>query len=291
VSATSDAVGTAPVAAVWRQARTRRRALPVSMWIGLLMVGLVAAVGFFAPVLTPFDPVKTDLANSLDSPSSTHLLGTDNFGRDIFTRLIYGARIDLQIGLVPTLIMCVIGLVVGTVAAYGGGAIDGLLMRIVDVSMAFPFYVLVIAIVAMLGPGLGNMYVAMVLAGWVAYARIIRGEVLVAKNYEYIHAARALGATDRRVICAHVLPNVVTVAIIFAMSDVVLNILLGGALSFLGLGVQPPTPEWGLMIAEGRDFLLTFPAMVIFPGLALLWVGVAFNLLGDGLADRLRPRE
>jgi peptide/nickel transport system permease protein len=279
------------VAAVWRQAPTRRRALPVSMWIGLLMVGLVAAVGFFAPVLTPFDPVKTDLANSLDPPSSTHLLGTDNFGRDIFTRLIYGARIDLQIGLVPTLIMCVIGLVVGTVAAYGGGAIDGLLMRIVDVSMAFPFYVLVIAIVAMLGPGLGNMYVAMVLAGWVAYARIIRGEVLVAKNYEYIHAARALGATDRRVICAHVLPNVVTVAIIFAMSDVVLNILLGGALSFLGLGVQPPTPEWGLMIAEGRDFLLTFPAMVIFPGLALLWVGVAFNLLGDGLADRLRPRE
>jgi peptide/nickel transport system permease protein len=261
------------------------------MWIGLLMVGLVAAVGFFAPVLTPFDPVKTDLANSLDPPSSTHLLGTDNFGRDIFTRLIYGARVDLQIGLVPTLIMCVIGLVVGTVAAYGGGAIDGLLMRIVDVSMAFPFYVLVIAIVAMLGPGLGNMYVAMVLAGWVAYARIIRGEVLVAKNYEYIHAARALGATDRRVICAHVLPNVVTVAIIFAMSDVVLNILLGGALSFLGLGVQPPTPEWGLMIAEGRDFLLTFPAMVIFPGLALLWVGVAFNLLGDGLADRLRPRE
>jgi peptide/nickel transport system permease protein len=279
------------VAAVWRQARTRRRALPVSMWIGLLMVGLVAAVGFFAPVLTPFDPVKTDLANSLDPPSSTHLLGTDNFGRDIFTRLIYGARVDLQIGLVPTLIMCVIGLVVGTVAAYGGGAIDGLLMRIVDVSMAFPFYVLVIAIVAMLGPGLGNMYVAMVLAGWVAYARIIRGEVLVAKNYEYIHAAHALGATDRRVICAHVLPNVVTVAIIFAMSDVVLNILLGGALSFLGLGVQPPTPEWGLMIAEGRDFLLTFPAMVIFPGLALLWVGVAFNLLGDGLADRLRPRE
>jgi peptide/nickel transport system permease protein len=255
------------------------------------MVGLVVAAAFFAPVLTPFDPVKTDLANSLEPPSSEHLLGTDNFGRDIFTRLVYGARVDLQIGIVPTLVMCVIGLVVGMVAAYSGGAIDGLLMRIVDISMAFPFYVLVIAIVAMLGPGLGNMYVAMVLAGWVAYARIIRGEVLVAKNYEYIHAARALGATDRRVVCAHVLPNVVTVAIIFAMSDVVLNILLGGALSFLGLGVQPPTPEWGLMIAEGRDFLLTFPAMVIFPGLALLWLGVALNLLGDRLADRLRPRD
>ena len=275
----------------WRLVRPRRLSLALSTWIGLGLVGLVVAAGFLAPVLTPFDPVKTDLANSLDPPSSRHLLGTDNFGRDIFTRLIYGARVDLQIGIVPTLITCVIGLVVGTVAAYSGGSIDSLLMRIVDVSMAFPFYVLVIAIVAMLGPGLGNMYVAMVLAGWVASARIIRGEVLVAKNYEYIHAARALGATDRRVICTHMLPNVVTVAIIFAMSDVVLNILLGGALSFLGLGVQPPTPEWGLMIAEGRDFLLTFPAMVIFPGLALLWVGVAFNLMGDGLADRLRPRE
>jgi peptide/nickel transport system permease protein len=281
----------ARVVSVGRLGRPRRFALPLSTWIGLLMVGFVVAAALAAPVLTPFDPVKTDLVNSLEPPSSTHPFGTDNFGRDIFTRLLYGARVDLQIGIVPTVIMCVIGLVVGTIAAYGGGAIDGLLMRIVDISMAFPFYVLVIAIVAMLGPGLGNMYVAMVLAGWVAYARIIRGEVLVAKNYEYIHAARALGATDRRVICAHVLPNVVTVAIIFAMSDVVLNILLGGALSFLGLGVQPPTPEWGLMIAEGRDFLLTFPAMVMFPGLALLWLGVAFNLLGDRLADRLRPRD
>jgi len=142
----------------------------------------------------------------------------------------------------------------------------------------------------MLGPGLVNMYVAMVLAGWVAYALVIRGEILVAKNMEYIVAARALGASDWRIVARHLLPNVVTVAVIFSMSDVVLNILLGGALSFLGLGVQPPTPEWGLMIAEGRDFLLTAPAMVIFPGCALLWVGIAFNLLGDGLADRLRPR-
>jgi peptide/nickel transport system permease protein len=162
-------------------------------------------------------------------------------------------------------------------------------MRIVDVSMAFPFYVLVIAIVAMLGPGLTNMYAAMVLAGWVNYARLIRGEILAAKTCEYILGARALGASDLRVIRRHLLPNVVTVGIIFAMSDAVLNILLGGALSFLGLGVQPPTPEWGLMIAEGRDFLLTSPAMVLFPGLALLWVGVTVNILGDILTDRLRP--
>ena len=190
---------------------------------------------------------------------------------------------------VPTAASCLLGLGIGAVAGYCGGVVDEVLMRIVDVSMAFPFYVLVIAIVAMLGPGLVNMYVAMVLAGWVAYARVIRGEILAAKNFEYILGARALGASDLRVIRRHLLPNVVTVGIIFAMSDAVLNILLGGALSFLGLGVQPPTPEWGLMIAEGRDFLLTSPAMVLFPGLALLWVGVTFNLLGDALTDYFRP--
>ncbi len=254
------------------------------------MLGIVVAVAVLAPFLTPYDPTRTDLTNSLQEPSAAHPLGTDNFGRDILARMLYGARVDLQIGTVPTVITLVVGLVIGTAGGYYGGVVDGVLMRIVDISMSFPFYVLVIAIVAMLGPGLRNMYVGMVLAGWVAYARVIRGEILVAKNFEYIQAARAVGASDMRVIRGHLLPNVVTVAVIFAMSDVVLNILLGGALSFLGLGVQPPTPEWGLMIAEGRDFLLTFPAMVVFPGVALLWVGVAFNLLGDGLTDRLRPR-
>ena len=243
----------------------------------------------FAPLLARYDPVKTDLVNSLQPPSAAHLLGTDNFGRDIFTRLLYGARVDLQIGTLPTAGSFLLGLFIGLVTGYYGGAVDTVLMRVVDVSMAFPFYVLVIVIVAMLGPGLRNMYVAMVLAGWVAYARIIRGEILAAKNLEYIVGARALGASDMRVIRRHLLPNVVTVGIIFAMSDAVLNILLGGALSFLGLGVQPPTPEWGLMIAEGRDFLLTSPAMVLFAGVALLWVGVTFNLLGDTLTDYLRP--
>lgn len=254
------------------------------------MLGLVIIASVFAPLLTSYDPIKTDLENSLQLPSSTHLLGTDNFGRDILARVLYGARVDLQIGTIPTFITFLLGLVIGAGAGYYGGTIDGVLMRAVDVFMAFPFYVLVIVIVAMLGPGLTNMYAAMILAGWVVYARVIRGEILVAKNLEYIHAARALGAPDVRVIRRHLLPNVITVAVIFSMSDAVLNILLGGALSFLGLGVQPPTPEWGLMIAEGRDFLLTSPAMVVVPGVALLWVGVAFNLLGDGLTDRLRPR-
>jgi len=258
-------------------------------WIAVAMLGITVFAAASAPVLIHYDPTKTDLANSLQPPSAAHWLGTDNFGRDIFTRLVYGARVDLQIGTIPTAATFLVGLVIGSVAGYYGGVVDGTLMRIVDVSMAFPFYVLVIAIVAMLGPGLTNMYAAMILAGWVSYARVIRGEVLAARTHEYVLGARALGASDFRVIRRHLLPNVVTVGIIFAMSDAVLNILLGGALSFLGLGVQPPTPEWGLMISEGRDFLLTSPAMVLFPGLALLWVGVTFNLLGDRLTDRLRP--
>ena len=272
----------------WRAPRRQLR-ISLALWIGVLMLGALVFAAAFAPQLTHDDPIKTDLVNSLQPFSAAHPLGTDNFGRDILTRLLYGARVDLQIGIVPTAAAFLLGLVIGCVAGYYGGAVDGALMRIVDVSMAFPFYVLVIAIVAMLGPGLTNMYVAMVLAGWVNYARLIRGEILAAKTCEYILGARALGASDLRVIRRHLLPNVVTVGIIFAMSDAVLNILLGGALSFLGLGVQPPTPEWGLMIAEGRDFLLTSPAMVLFPGLALLWVGVTFNVLGDLLTDRLRP--
>ncbi len=284
-----DEARAAPALSSWRRTSLHRLRVPLAAWLGGVMLGTVVFAASFAPLLTPYNPIKTDLTNSLQPPSAAHWLGTDNFGRDIFTRLLYGARVDLQIGTVPTAATFLLGLVIGSAAGYYGGAVDGILMRIVDVSMAFPFYVLVIAIVAMLGPGLTNMYAAMILAGWVSYARVIRGEILAAKNFEYVLGARALGASDLRVIRRHLLPNVVTVGIIFAMSDAVLNILLGGALSFLGLGVQPPTPEWGLMIAEGRDFLLTSPAMVLFPGLALLWVGVTLNVLGDRLTDYLRP--
>jgi len=272
-----------------RRVHLRRLRLSPLTWTAVAMLAALLFAVAFGPLVVRYDPVKTDLTNSLQLPSAAHPLGTDNFGRDLLSRLLYAARVDLQIMTIPTAASFLLGLGIGAVAGYCGGVVDEVLMRIVDVSMAFPFYVLVIAIVAMLGPGLLNMYVAMVLAGWVAYARVIRGEILAAKNFEYILGARALGASDLRVIRRHLLPNVVTVGIIFAMSDAVLNILLGGALSFLGLGVQPPTPEWGLMIAEGRDFLLTSPAMVLFPGLALLWVGVTFNLLGDALTDYFRP--
>lgn len=270
-------------------ARPGRRPLSVIIAAGAIMLGAVVLSAIFAPLLISYDPIKIDLASSLQPPSRAHLLGTDNFGRDILARMIYGTRVDLQIGIIPTAATFVLGLLIGTAAGYYGGTLDSVLMRVLDIAMAFPFYVLVIAIVAMLGPGLLNMYIAMVLTGWVTYARVLRGEILVSKQLEYITAARALGASDFEIIRRHLLPNVVTVAIIFAMSDAVLNVLLGGALSFLGLGVQPPTAEWGLMIAEGRDFLLTAPAMVLFPGVGLLWLGVAFNLVGDGLTDRFRP--
>lgn len=279
----------APAGTNGRRAAVRLPRLPVTGWIGAAMLAMVIFGGAFAPLLTPYDPVKTDLLNTLLPPTPAHPLGTDNFGRDIFARILYGARVDIQIGTVPTAATFVLGLVIGAAAGYYGGPVDGVLMRVVDVSMAFPFYVLVIAIVAMLGPGLTHMYLAMILTGWVNYARLMRGEILTARNAEYVLSARAAGASDLRVIGRHLLPNVVTVGVIFAVSDAVLNIILGGALSFLGLGVQPPTAEWGLMIAEGRDFLLTSPAMVLVPGLALLWTGITFNLLGDSLADRLRP--
>ncbi|HET7379573.1 MAG TPA: ABC transporter permease [Gaiellales bacterium] len=272
-----------------RRAAMRIPRLPVTAWIGAAMLTIVVFGGTCAPLLTPYDPVKTDLLNTLQPSSAAHPLGTDNFGRDILARILYGARVDIQIGTVPTAATFVLGLVIGAAAGYYGGPVDGVLMRVVDVSMAFPFYVLVIAIVAMLGPGLTHMYLAMILTGWVNYARLMRGEILTARNAEYVLSARAAGASDIRVIGRHLLPNVVTVGVIFAVSDAVLNIILGGALSFLGLGVQPPTAEWGLMIAEGRDFLLTSPAMVLVPGLALLWTGITLNLLGDTLADRLRP--
>ena len=272
-----------------RRTAVRLPRLPAAAWIGAAMLAVVVFGGAFAPLLTPYDPVKTDLLNTLLPPSAAHPLGTDNFGRDILARILYGARVDIQIGTVPTAATFVLGLVIGAAAGYYGGPVDGVLMRIVDVSMAFPFLVLVIAIVAMLGPGLTHMYLAMILTGWVAYARLMRGEILSARNAEYVLSARAAGASDLRVIRRHLLPNVVTVGVIFAVSDAVLNIILGGALSFLGLGVQPPTAEWGLMIAEGRDFLLTSPVMVVVPGLALLWTGITLNLLGDSLADRLRP--
>jgi peptide/nickel transport system permease protein len=260
-----------------------------SLLAGSVMLAIVFLVAIFAPLIAPHSPTEQDLRATLKPPSLEHPMGTDDLGRDILSRVIYGTRVDLQIGIICVVFPLIFGTVVGLLAGYYGGIIDTVSMRLVDVVVAFPFLVLIIAIVAALGPGLTNMYIAVSLVGWIAYARIIRGEVLVAKNLEYVLASKALGYSDLRIIVRHILPNVISPAIVFAVADVVLCILLGGALGFLGLGARPPTPEWGVMIADGRRFITTAWWLATFPGVAIVIVGVAFSLFGDGLADMLRP--
>jgi peptide/nickel transport system permease protein len=259
---------------------------------GAVILGLMLLAVIIIPFVSPYSPTAPDLAGETFAPSSwQHPLGTDNFGRDTLTRLAYGGRIDLTIAVFATLVTLIAGSIVGVMAGFYGGWLDSILMRVVDVAFAFPFIVLVIAIVAILGTGTLNVFIAIWAVGWVAYARIVRGETLVARRMEYVDAARVIGMSNPRVMVRHILPNVITVAIIYAMADAVLNILTAAGLSFLGLGVQPPNAEWGLMIAEGRDFFLRDWRLTTIPGFAILIVGAGFSLLGDGLADLLRPRK
>jgi peptide/nickel transport system permease protein len=273
--------------------RRRRRIRNWPMWCGVLVIVLIAAACIAAPLLAPADPLAQDvmLTNGAPPFSSGHLLGADApFGRDILSRLLYGGRADLAIGFGGTAVTVIAGTVVGLLAGYYGGLLDTILMRVVDVFFAFPFLVLVLAIVAMRGPGLFNLFIAIWAVGWVSYARIIRGETLVAKKQEFVLAARALGYGDLRIMARHIVPNVFAAALIFSMADAVGNILLGASLGYLGLGVPPPDPEWGNMIADGQNYMVTAWWVPTIPGLAIVVVGVALSLIGDGIADRLRPR-
>ncbi len=255
------------------------------------MIALIVVVAVFAPAIAPYGPLDTDYTARLQSPGPRHPFGTDNLGRDIYSRVLYGASIDLQVGLISVLLPFLIGGVLGCLAGYYGGRIDSLLMRVADVIQAFPFLILIIAIVAVLGTGLTSVYIAVALVAWVTYARLIRGEILVAKNQEYVEAARSLGASDSRVIGRHLLPNVLTSALVFATTDVVLYIVLVSSLSYLGLAARPPSPEWGAMITEGRTFMASAWWISLFPGLAVVVTGIAFSVFGDGLADALRVRR
>ena len=284
--------------AVRETAHAPRRRPLVWMWLrspslvaGTLIIAAVVAAACFAPALAPYNPIRQNYSAAVQPPSAAHPLGTDKFGRDQLSRILYGTRIDLSVGFLCTALPLVIGVAVGAASGYYGGMLDTVFMRIIDIQVAFPFYVLLIAIVAILGPGLINMYYALILVGWVAFARLIRGEILIAKQLEYALAARAIGASDARVIVRHLLPNVIGPAVVFAMSAVVLNILAGASLSFLGLGVQPPIPEWGAMIAESREYVETAWWLPTFPGLAITIVGIAFSLVGDGLSGFLRRRR
>lgn len=260
-----------------------------ALLIGGILVALVVIIAIIGPGIAPYDPIKHNYSERLLAPGPGHWLGTDKFGRDLLSRTLYATRIDLQIGIICVIFPFIIGVILGCISGYYGGIVDAILMRLVDLTVAFPFYILVIVILAILGQGVRNMYIAITMVGWIAYAKLIRGDILVAKNMEYVLAARTLGYSDVRIILRHLLPNVITPSIVFAMTDVVLCILAAASLGFLGLGVQAPTPEWGVMIAEGREYIVTAWWLSTLPGLAIAVVGIAFSLFGDGLADLLRP--
>ncbi|MGE3876271.1 MAG: ABC transporter permease [Parvibaculaceae bacterium] len=261
-----------------------------NLHIGLVLLIALVAASLIGPLVVPHDPVAIDFALTLQPPSLAHPFGTDDLGRDVLARVIAAARVDLEVVAVCVLLPFLIGSTIGLVSGYFGGIVDLVLMRLVDILWAFPFYVLVISIVGALGPSIANMYLAFTLVVWISFARIVRGEVLLAKQLDYVKAASVLGYSHIRIMFRHVLPNVITPAIVFMMADVVLTILAVTSLGFLGLGIQPPTPEWGVMIADGRNFIQDGWWISLFPGLAIVLVGVTFTFLGDGLDDFLRPK-
>jgi peptide/nickel transport system permease protein len=269
-----------------------RRSGELSRWspslrIGLVLLLLLIAAGILAPWLTPYDPLKQDYGAALQPPGPAHWFGTDSLGRDLFTRALYAIRTDLVIGFWTTYVPMVVGVLLGAWAGLRQGLFDTVLMRIIDTALAFPFLVLIIVILSILGPGTHNIYIAVFLVGWTMYARLARAETLVEANKDYVLAARTLGYPGWRILWRHVLPNIMSSSIVFSMSDFVLNILLVSGLSFLGLGVPAPTPEWGAMVAEGKDFMQQAWWISTLPGLMIVVTGVALALIGDGLTQRL----
>lgn len=257
-------------------------------------VALVAVLGIgmaalLAPWIAPFNPYTTDLRHILAGPSRNHLLGTDGIGRDIASRLIYGARWSVGAAVLVSLLVTAIGLVVGATTGYLGGRFDRVVTWVIDALLAFPTLLLALAVIAAVGPGLGGVLIALVAAGWATTARVVRSEVLSLRERDYVVAARATGASTTRVLVKHVLPNVLSPVLVLITLEVGQLILALAGLSFLGLGVQSPTPEWGTMINEGRNFLFRKPELMLYPGIAISVVAVAFNVLGDRLRDVLDP--
>jgi ABC-type dipeptide/oligopeptide/nickel transport system permease subunit len=275
------------IAEVWARLRRDTRAR-----IGLAVVALLLIGALLAPLLARHDPIRIDLVGQLQPPSSEHWMGTDVQGRDVWSRLVYGARVSLAVGLISQSIALALGLTLGLLAGYYGKWIDELVMRLADITLAFPTLLLLIAMVAALQPSLIVVFVTVGVVGWAGMARLVRGQVLVVRQLEYVQAARALGAKDRRIIARHVLPNVIAPVVIASTLGMAGAIMAEAALSFLGLGVQPPTPSWGAMIADGRDLaqLRDSPWTSVFPGLAIGVTVLGFNLLGDALRDALDPR-
>jgi peptide/nickel transport system permease protein len=262
---------------------------PLSL-LGILFIGVLLFTGILAPLLAPYDPIEISPDRRLTPPNSTNWLGTDEVGRDILSRVIHGARISLEIGVTIVFFAAVIGLVIGLVSGFFGGVLDQTLMRFTDMFMSFPTLILAIAMTAALGPSLFNAVLAMIIVWWPIYARLIRGEVLAVKEKEYIRAIRALGARPFKIIFFHVLPNTIDVVVIRASIDFGNAVMFCAALSFIGLGAQPPQPEWGAMVTTGRDYLRDAWWLVTFPGLAIFLTVMGFNLFGDSLRDFLDPK-
>ena len=268
----------------------RRRVLPATLLGGLVVLALFVLCAALPQLVAPYPPDAFDYHALLKPPSLSHPFGTDNFGRDVLSRTIWASRIDLQIAVFATLFPAVFGTLVGSVLGYAGGWADAVFRRIVDVLVTIPFLVLVIVIVAVLGPGLTNMYIAISAVNWIVYARLMRGEVLAQAQRDYAAAGRVMGYGSLRIIFRHLLPNAISPILIFWMTDMALAVLLGSSLGYLGLGAQPPTAEWGLQIADGKNFMSTAWWMSIFPGIAIVIAGTGFSLIGDGLASVLRRR-
>ncbi len=255
-----------------------------------LVIVAFAICAVLAPLLAPYDPLAQALASRLEPPSPDHWLGTDQLGRDIASRLLYGARISLVIGVVVVMLAGVFGTFVGLIAGYAGGLVDEALMRVTEVFLAFPPLILAMAIAGALGPSLTNAIIAIAAVTWAIYARVTRGQLLSLRRREFVEAARAIGASRTRILLRHLLPNALAPLLIQASFDMGSAIISAAGLSFIGFGAQPPTPEWGVMISEGRNFISTQPWLSLFPGLAILFAVGAFNLLGDGLRDLFDPR-
>ncbi len=270
---------------VWRRFKKNRRAV-----FGGVLVLLLLLAGIFAPYLTPYDPYTQDLLNKNLGPSLLHLCGTDNFGRDIFTRILYGARISLIVGWVSVITACLLGGTLGAIAGYYGGKVDNIILRIMDIFLAIPSILLNISIVAALGGGLVNMLIAMGISSTPTYCRTIRAEILKVRNQEFVEASRAAGASDFTIILKHVIPNCLAPMIVRVTMSIGSAILSCASLSFIGLGISPPTAEWGSMLASGRELIRTAPHICTFPGLAIMLTVFSLNLMGDGIRDAFDPK-
>ena len=279
----SDAVG--PL----RRLRVLR--LPATLLAGCVILGINLILAFFPQLFAPYDPTTFDYNALLSPPSAAHLLGADSFGRDVLSRVVWAYGLDMQIAVFATVPAFTIGVTIGALVGYAGGVVEAVFGRVVDAVITFPFLVLVIAIVAVLGPGLLNMYIAVGIVDWVFYARLTAAEVKVQKRLDYADAGRVMGYRPLRIIFRHLLPNSITPAIVYLMTDMALAILLGSSLGYLGLGAQPPAAEWGVQIADGKNFMSTAWWIAVFPGVAIVVTGLGFSLLGDGLAELLRTKK